>query len=46
MRPLTATLVAAQKALVQDPIVACRVVDAPVEWPRWVWTPIYGPGTR
>jgi hypothetical protein len=41
MRPLTSTLLAAQRSPVKQEVVACRIVDAPVEWPRWSWTQIY-----
>ena len=41
MRPYTPTLLAAQRAAVKQEVVACRVVDAPVEWPRWTWSTLY-----
>ena len=41
MRPLTPTLLAAQKAPSHEEVVVCRVLDAPVEWPRWTWSTIY-----
>src|SRR5687767_12493735 len=43
MRTLTSTLLAAQKAPVRQDAVVCTIVDAPVEWPRWSWSAIYGP---
>src|SRR6266542_1292602 len=41
MRTLSATLAAAQKLPVRQEIINCKIVDAPVEWPRWTWTSIY-----
>lgn len=41
MRALTPTLAAAQRQPVREAVVVARVVDAPIEWPRWDWQPIY-----
>lgn len=45
MRPLTPTLAAAQKSPLRDPVLACRILDAPIDWPRWTWTQLYADGS-
>src|SRR5262245_2767469 len=41
MRPLTSTLLAAQRAPVKEEVVVCRLLDAPVERPSWRWRALY-----